>query len=168
LTIPSFFFQISGISMLSRLLSSFSEQPHSGAPIKPHSWSMYDRDRKIAFTLESRTKCRETEPWKVTTSIDGECYFSQALLIALLPIIFTQTQIPFVHGCHYLLCRTLFLAPRETGLSTIIEDIVGDVCLIQLYVFETDADPNLWIPQCSIWAIKKPYLKLEPHGSVFI
>jgi hypothetical protein len=55
------------------------------------------------------------------------------------------------------------------GTTTFVEDIKGDVELVDLYNFHSDLNDPSWLKKGTIMLIKEPYLKFAPiDKSAFI
>jgi tetratricopeptide (TPR) repeat protein len=74
---------------------------------------------------------------------------------------------PNVHAGFSLICRTVTPATGDLCVTVVIEDTTGDVSCAELVNVDV-GNPNQWLPQGTILAVKEPFLRQSSLGHMLI
>lgn len=130
---------------------------------KPVKREKKDRNKTITLFLSNINdieRCLSTKTYFRSTFVNGKKHCCKKILEKLKKINLNEMMVPKIHTGSYLLCRTVSVAFTVIGISTIIEDVNGDVEELVLYNLQSNLhdDPNNIVPIGSILLIKEPYL----------
>uniref|UniRef100_A0A914Q0F3 SET domain-containing protein n=1 Tax=Panagrolaimus davidi TaxID=227884 RepID=A0A914Q0F3_9BILA len=132
---------------------------------KPVAWTPrnpFEEHMRWQMKLES---FQATDFANVTRStVLSSALSSKQQLIKLSPTTLKEMKVPKIHFGKYLICKVVDVPLPLIGISTLVEDLNGDVEEMIIYNFSYNINDVSWLKEGSILIIKEPRLRYGLQG----
>uniref|UniRef100_A0A914PRM1 Tetratricopeptide repeat protein n=1 Tax=Panagrolaimus davidi TaxID=227884 RepID=A0A914PRM1_9BILA len=94
-----------------------------------------------------------------TSILSNDIHSCKTLFEELKPIKLSEMYVPMTHFGRYLVCQVIGMPIPDVSVQSLIQDLNGDVEIVEFYNFRYNFDDLNWIIPGTIFAVKEPRLQ---------